>query len=124
MNSGIRKHMAFGALLLCLVAAPAGARTWTSKSGATVEAELVEAKPDRVILKKENGELVTIRKTQLSKADIQYLQQGTPHPLKDGKKSVTDFVAPKAAGESFVTHKPASPAGEGFGTRKPATSAG
>jgi len=94
MNKRMRIGAVLSAVLLGMIVMPAFARTWTSKSGATIEAELVETKPDKVILKKENGELVTILKTQLSKADILFIQQGGKSRLSQGKEGFKDVAEP------------------------------
>ena len=57
-----------------LVAAPVSARKWTSSDGKfSVEAELVEAKDGNVRLKRQDGKVITVPVSKLSKADREYL---------------------------------------------------
>ncbi|MFP6613292.1 MAG: leucine-rich repeat domain-containing protein [Pirellulales bacterium] len=63
-------------LLVCLLlmAAPVSARKWTSSDGKfSVEAELVEAKDGNVRLKRQDGKVITVPVSKLSKADQDYL---------------------------------------------------
>ena len=60
--------------LLLTAAAPASARKWTSDTGEfSVEAELVEAKGGNVRLKRQDGKIITVPLTKLSKADRDFL---------------------------------------------------
>ena len=60
--------------LLLVMATPVSARKWTSNDGKfSVEAELVEVKDGNVRLKRQNGEIITVPLTNLSKADRDYL---------------------------------------------------
>ena len=60
--------------LLLIAAAPASARKWTNDTGKfSVEAELVEAKDGSVTLKKQNGKVITVPLSKLSKADRDFL---------------------------------------------------
>lgn len=70
------KHVFFG--LLLIMGAITGARaqdtrTWTSASGATIEAAFVSQQADVVILQKPDGEKLRIRLNQLSPADQRFL---------------------------------------------------
>jgi thiol-disulfide isomerase/thioredoxin len=60
--------------LLLLVATSALAREWTNDTGDfSIEADLVEAKNGTVKLKKQNGKIITVPVSKLSKADREYL---------------------------------------------------
>jgi hypothetical protein len=50
-------------------------RSWTSASGATLTAALVEEKGSFVVLKKEGGGLVEIAQTSLSASDRMYIAE-------------------------------------------------
>ena len=70
------KHVFFGLLLLMVAITGARAqdiRTWTSASGATIEAAFVSQQADVVILQKPDGEKLRIRLNQLSPADQRFL---------------------------------------------------
>ena len=59
---------------LLLVATPVSARKWTSSDGKfSVEAELVEAKDGNVRLKRQDGKVITVPVSKLSKADQDHL---------------------------------------------------
>ena len=51
------------------------ARTWTDTQGRTLEAELASVNSDRVNLRKPDGKLVTVRVSQLSRSDRQWLDR-------------------------------------------------
>ena len=69
--------------LLLLAASGAAARKWTDQTGKyTVEAELVEVRGDKVVLKKPTGEVITVSIGRLSAADRQFLAN-----VQDGKKN-------------------------------------
>ncbi len=57
------------AVLACAITAQAEMRTWTSVSGATVEAEFVEQQWETVVLRDSEGALIDIRLNQLSRDD-------------------------------------------------------
>ena len=49
-------------------------RTWKDKSGNfSVDAKLVEVKPDTVVLEKPDGKRINVTKSKLSDADLQFL---------------------------------------------------
>ena len=48
-------------------------RTWISSSGSRIEAALVSAEGDKVVLKTADGRVLNVRMDQLSKADREYL---------------------------------------------------
>lgn len=61
--------------LLAVSALPAAElRTFTSKDGRTVRAELVSTKADQVTLKREDGQTFTVNAGSLSEADLSYIQ--------------------------------------------------
>lgn len=62
-------------LAVCLAGTTAPARTWTSASGKTLEADLVEIQGDNAILQRANGSRVSIRLTKLSARDQAYLAE-------------------------------------------------
>ena len=60
--------------LLLIAAAPASARKWTSNTGNfSVDAELVEVKDGNVRLKRQDGSVIAVAASKLSKADRAYL---------------------------------------------------
>lgn len=50
-------------------------RTWVSKSGDTVEAELIKTTTYHILLQNVSGKQMKIRKTQLSQQDLRYLDK-------------------------------------------------
>lgn len=67
--------IAIAVFAACVVPLMAERRTWTDKTGKfTVEAELVEVKNEKVVLKKSNGENIAVALDRLSVADRRYLQ--------------------------------------------------
>ncbi len=77
--------------LLLLAASSALARKWTDNTGKySVEAELVEVKGDKVVLKKSTGSVITLAIGRLSKADREYLQSlAKPGPKPTGDSPAT-----------------------------------
>jgi hypothetical protein len=66
------------------------ARTWTSKTGAEVEAALVEESGEFLVLKKADGTSLKIRPANLSDADQAYvkeLRDGGPVPVETEAKT-------------------------------------
>ncbi len=78
--------------LLLLAVWPALARKWTDNTGKySVEAELVEVKGDKVVLKKSTGSVITMPIARLSKADREYLQSlAEPGPKPPGDSPATE----------------------------------
>jgi hypothetical protein len=73
--------------LLLVPGQPSWARKWTDSSGKfSVEAELVEVKGDKVVLKKTDGKTVTLPVARLSETDQRHLQllaqELTSEPLR------------------------------------------
>lgn len=81
------------AAALCVVSSPAfcAPRTWTDKTGKfSVEAELVEVKDGKALLKKADGKVVAVPVDRLSADDRQYLTT-----LDQPKQARTDAAANK-----------------------------
>ena len=80
---------------LLLTATPVSARKWTSSDGQfSVEAELVEAKDGNVRLKRQDGKVITVPVSKLSKADRGYLAsiaKPEKKPQKDDIAKAEDF---------------------------------
>ncbi len=68
--------------LLLVVVFPALAREWTDSTGKfSVEAELMEVKGDKVVLKKSDGSIISVPIARLRKTDQEYLKSlGKPGP--------------------------------------------
>ena len=84
--------------LLLLAVSSALARKWTDNTGKySVEAELVEVKGDKVVLKKSTGSVITMPIARLSKADQEYLQSlGKPGPKPpDDSPATQPAVVPR-----------------------------
>jgi hypothetical protein len=61
--------------LLLAVSVSASAREWTDSTGTyKTEADLVEVRGNRVVLKKSNGQVISLPSDRLSKADQEYLE--------------------------------------------------
>ena len=81
MNPKIHKLPLLAAL--CLLSAPAWARTWTDTQGRTLEAELVSATVTEVTLKLDsNQKVVTLPLVRLSAADLDYLKTTGDKPAQ------------------------------------------
>ncbi|MFP6657002.1 MAG: SHD1 domain-containing protein [Pirellulales bacterium] len=76
---------------LLLVTAPVSARKWTSSDGKfSVEAELVEAKDGNVRLKRQDGKVITVPVSKLSKADQDHLSSiAKPEKKPEAVKKLT-----------------------------------
>lgn len=86
--------LAITGLLSCVPALRGESRTWTSVSGATVEAELIERRGNDLRLRTEDGRTLSIHLDQLSAADRQFvagLSEAEPAPRRD--------APPRTAGE-------------------------
>jgi hypothetical protein len=83
-------------LLMYVAAATAQQRTWTDSTGKfSVEAELVEVKDGKAVLKKTSGKLTTVPVARLSETDQRYLQsldQPAPGPSSREYPSFPDAV--------------------------------
>lgn len=91
------KKILLAAAIFVLLTSTLPARQWTSRNGGfSVEAELVDVKNGDVILKKDNGDLVTVPLNKLSLGDIRYINEafkaaeagvtgGKPTPAADEK---------------------------------------
>jgi hypothetical protein len=55
-------------------------RNWTSTAGTTIQAEFVRAEGDKIILKKTNGKELTVKLSQLSISDRDYIKSRDKDP--------------------------------------------
>jgi len=102
-----------GALGLC--AAGAMAREWTSGTF-KIEAEFVEVKGEKAVLRKPDGKLVEIQISKLSQADQDFIKKSDPNaksmPVEDdgGFGSVEGLPPPEilSGGKSKSSTKPAT----------------
>jgi len=84
-------------LLLVALSASAGEiRTWTSKTGTTIEAEFVKVKFGTVHLKTPDGSVKQIKKSNLSKEDQRLISRLTD-PFAEKKAAETAAVPAKAS---------------------------
>ncbi len=98
-------------VLVCLIAAAADARKWTSSDGKfTIDAEFVEVKADAVSLKTADGRVIAVPLDRLSKADRDYVSaQGKPDggdapaPAVDGDVGKAAKAALEAKGIRIVS---------------------
>ncbi len=73
-----KAYLIMAALLLVAISAVAGeVRTWTSKTGTTIEAEFVKEKFGTIHLKTPDGSIKQIKKSNLSKEDQQLVTRLT-----------------------------------------------
>ena len=86
-------------LLLVVITATAGeVRTWTSKTGTTIDAEFVKAKYDTVYLKTTDGSVKKIKTSNLSKEDQDRIAQLTdPFAAKKAAAAAAAAAQPKAS---------------------------
>ena len=93
------QYILAAALLLGAISASAGeVRTWTSKTGTTIEAEFVKLKFDTVYLKTSDGSVKEIKKSNLAKADQELITQLTdPFAAKKAAEAAAAAAAPKAS---------------------------
>ena len=93
------------ALVLLITAASAAAReirTWTSASGATIEAAYLEQQFDLVILQTTDGEKIKIRADRLSADDQRYLAElRQVRPPQRRSDDADDAPIPPALAELF-----------------------
>ncbi|GAG03535.1 unnamed protein product, partial [marine sediment metagenome] len=90
-----------------LLASPAMARQWTSRTGGfSVEAELVDVKGGNVILKKEDGSQLTVPLNKLSLGDVRYIAD----VLKAADASITGGKTESPAAEKPQSDTTAEPA--------------
>ncbi len=83
--------------LLVGVSAHPDIRTWTSVSGATIEAEFVEQRVDQVELRNADGERITIRLNQLSREDQIYVGEQRAMPARGASQEAEISEALEAA---------------------------
>ena len=90
------RHTIFYSLFLIIVLLPnlfVEARTWTPKSGKnSFEAEVVDMIGPNVVLKKPNGQVVTLQSSDLSKKDQNYLSY---LKTQNSMRQVQQSAAPK-----------------------------
>lgn len=80
------KRILFVAVVVSLLALPAAARQWTTRSGGPpIEAELMDVKDGNAILQKTDGSQVSIPLNKLSLGDVRYINQ----ELKSAEAAVT-----------------------------------
>lgn len=74
------------AIVVSLLASPVAARQWTSRAGGfSVEAELVDVKDGKVILKKTDGSQISVPLEKLSLGDVQFISE----TLKAAEAAIT-----------------------------------
>lgn len=73
-----RHLLAFGLCVVCAGHAFAEFRVWTGKNGVGLDADLIRQTESSVVLKRRDGQVFTIAKTNLSAADVEYLESLTP----------------------------------------------
>lgn len=86
--------------MLSSMVASAEMRTWTSKAGTTLEAEFVEVKRDKVVLKTTDGQTKQIPVSKLVKADRVLIAQ-LDNPFSDQNKPDTKIVE-KPVSEAII----------------------
>ena len=92
MNSRIAWFVTLG--LLLATAYPASARKWTDKTGKfSVEADLVQVKGDKAILKKTNGKVIAVPLDRLSAADRRYLATLNDSPTNEPVRPAPEVIA-------------------------------
>ena len=92
--------------LLLALAQPTWARKWTDNTGKfSVEAELVEVKDDKVVLKRTSGSVITVPVARLSETDRQYLQALAEEPTHVPVRPAPEVIAAweKAGARFFFT---------------------
>jgi hypothetical protein len=83
--------------LLLIAASPAFARKWTDGTGHySIEAELVEVKDGKVMLRRADGKVIAVQVAELSKADRDYLSSlNQTTPLRESPKQPVKRDSPK-----------------------------
>ncbi len=105
--------------LLVVTSSVAWARKWTAaKGGYSVEAELVEVKDGKLLLKRTDGNVITVPLEILSEADRQYvasLEKETP-PAETPPAETQDPAVPtsRAGRAGKMIHEPTPPAGQTY----------
>ncbi len=94
-----KAYLITATLLLVAISATAGeVRTWTSKTGTTIEAEFVKVKLGTVHLKTPDGSVKQIKKSNLSKEDQQEISRLTdPFAAKKAAEAAAAAASPKAS---------------------------
>lgn len=99
------------AVVVSLLASPVVARQWTSRAGGfTVEAELVDVKDGKVILRKTDGSQISVPLEKLSLGDVQFIGEA----LKAAEAAITGgrsaSSAPAAMPQAGAAPEAAKPA--------------
>lgn len=90
----MRRVLAWVLVLLIVMASPAFARKWASRSGGfSVEAELVDVRDGNAVLKKADGTEVSVPMNKLSLADVRYIRE----ELQAAEKAIGAKSEPEAA---------------------------
>jgi HEAT repeat protein len=91
-------------VMTCILASAATARQWTSRNGGfSVEAELVDVKDGKVILKKTDGAQISVPLGKLSLGDVRYIND----VLKSAEAGITEGKAESPAAASAPAAVPA-----------------
>ena len=91
-------------LISLAAAAPVDGRTWSDRTGKfSIEAELVEFKDGKAVLKRSDGRVISVRSSLLSKADRKYIRdelrrrrEENKEPKRAQPQSPPDLQAPPA----------------------------
>jgi hypothetical protein len=103
----MRYLIALTLILVCVM--PATARQWTSRSGDfSIEAELKDVRDGNAILRKSNGEEVSVPLGKLSLADIEYIKQ----VLREAEAGITGKPEPPAPPPAAEPSQPAPKSAE------------
>lgn len=90
----MRRFLAVAVVLVAVLASPALARKWTSRTGGfSVEAELVDVRDGNAVLKKADGTEVSVPMNKLSLADVRYIRE----ELQSAEKAIGARSEPEAA---------------------------
>lgn len=99
----MRVHSLWALFLFSAVCAgTASARTWTSKAGTTLDAELTEMGATHVVLQKPDGAKISIPITALSEADQAFLKDGN-EPLQPVAATPAPDPAAQAPGPAATS---------------------
>jgi hypothetical protein len=86
----MRNWPVLAAVLLSLaVTAPVCGRTWTNRTGKfSVDAELVELRDGKAVLKRSDGRVISVRTSLLSKADRKYIRDELRRRREEDKEPI------------------------------------
>jgi hypothetical protein len=100
-------------VILGLLASPALGRQWTSRDGKfTVDAEFMEVKDGKVILKQQDGKLVRVPLDKLSQADADFVNDLMPTEMGMGSAPAAKKSLDPAAGAATGVGKQSGRVGE------------